>query len=115
MSRLVALAGFALLAIASPAAAAAPDAVQAEIAHISEGIDGVVGVAAWRLDGRGPRVLVNADQQFPMASTYKVPIAGTVLSQVDNGRLKLDQLVPIDPNMMFESEGLADTLHHSGV
>jgi beta-lactamase class A len=115
MSRLVALAALAFASFAVPASAAAPAAVQAEIAHISQGIDGVVGVAAWRLDGTGPRVLVNADQQFPMASTFKVPIAGTVLSQVDNGRLKLDQLVPVDPNMMVESEGLAETFHHPGV
>jgi beta-lactamase class A len=115
MSRLIAFAGLVLLAFAVPAAAAPPSAVQAEIAHISQRIDGVVGVAAWRLDGRGPRVLVNADQQFPMASTYKVPIAGTVLSQIDKGRLRLDQLVPVDPNMMVESEGLAETFHHPGV
>jgi len=115
MSRLVALAALFLFAFASPASAAAPAAIQAEIAHISQGIDGVVGVAAWRLDGRGPKLLVNADQQFPMASTFKVPIAGTVLSQVDKGRLKLDQLVPVDSNMMVESEGLAETFHHPGV
>ena len=88
MSRLVAFAALALLATASPVVAAPPTVVQAEIAHIAQGIDGVVGVAAWRLDGKGPRVLVNADQLYPMASTFKVPIAGTVLSQVDSGRIR---------------------------
>src|SRR4051812_34839478 len=111
MPRLIAFAALAL-ACAAPAFAAPTEPVRAEIARISNGIDGVVGVAAWRLDGRGPRVLVNADQQFPMASTFKVPIAGTVLSQVDSGRLKLDQLVPVDPNMIVESEGLAETFSH---
>ena len=115
MSRLIGLAALLLFAFDAPASAAGPAAVQAEIANISKGIDGVVGVAAWRLDGRGEKVLVNADQQFPMASTFKVPIAGTVLSQVDKGRLKLDQLVPVDPNMMVDSEGLAETFHHPGV
>jgi beta-lactamase class A len=114
MSRLIVLAALAL-ACAAPASAATTAPVQAEIARISNQVDGVVGVAAWRLDGRGPRILVNAEQQFPMASTFKVPIAGTVLSQVDNGRLKLDQLVPVDPNMMVESEGLAETFSHPGV
>jgi beta-lactamase class A len=95
---------------AGPAAA-----VQSEIANISKSIDGVVGVAAWRLDRRGETVLVNAEQQYPMASTFKVPIAATVLSQVDKGRLKLDQLVAIDPNMIVDSEGLAETFHHPGV
>lgn len=114
MSRLIALAAL-TLACASPASAASTAPVQAEIGRIAHGIDGVVGVAAWRLDGTGPRILVNADQQYPMASTFKVPIAGTVLSQVDAGKLRLDQLVPIDPNMMVESEGLAETFHHPGV
>src|SRR5881275_3158913 len=108
MPRLIVLAALALLAGAAPAAATGTAPVQAEIARIAQPVEGIVGVAAWRLDGRGPRVLVNADQSFPMASTYKVPIAGTVLSQVDKGRLRLDQLVPVDPNMMVESEGLAE-------
>lgn len=115
MSRLAFFASFLLFALEAPASATAPAAVRAEIANISKSIDGVVGVAAWRLDGRGARVLVNADQQYPMASTFKVPIAGTVLSQVDSGRLKLDQLVPVDPNMVVDSEGLAETFHHPGV
>ena len=115
MSRLIFLAAPFLVALSAPAPAAAPAAVQSEIADIAKSIDGVVGVAAWRLDGRGEKVLENADQQYPMASTFKVPIAGTVLSQVDSGKLKLDQLVPVDPNMMVESEGLAETFRHPGV
>jgi len=116
MSRLALFASLLLVALDTPALAAGPAAaVQSEIANISKSIDGVVGVAAWRLDGRGQRVLVNADQQYPMASTFKVPIAATVLSQVDKGRLKLDQLVAIDPNMIVDSEGLAETFHHPGV
>lgn len=114
MPRLIAFAAF-VVALAAPASAASTAPVQTEITRISSQIDGVVGVAAWRLDGRGPRILVNADQQFPMASTFKVPIAGTVLSQVDTGRLKLDELVPVDPNMMVQSEGLAETFAHPGV
>jgi beta-lactamase class A len=114
MPRLKPLVALALFA-ASPATAADTAPLRSEIAHISQGIDGVVGVAAWRLDGRGPRVLVNADQQYPMASTFKLAIAGAVLAQIDSGRLKLDQLVPVDPNMMVESEGLAETFRHPGV
>jgi beta-lactamase class A len=114
MPRLIALVAL-LLACATPASAADTAPVKTEITRISNQIDGVVGIAAWRLDGRGPRILVNADQQFPMASTFKVPIAGTVLSQVDSGRLKLGQLVPVDPDMVVESEGLAETFSHPGV
>ena len=114
MPRMIALAAFALL-IAAPAAAADVAPLQAEIARIARPVDGTIGIAAWRLDGRGPRVLVNADQPFPMASTFKVAVAGAILSKVDRGELSLDQLVPIDPAMVVESEGIAQTFKHPGV
>ena len=91
-----------------------PNILQAEITRIGQPIDGTIGVAAWRLDGRGPRVLVNAGQRFPMASTFKVAVAGAILSKVDRGE-PTDQLVPVDPAMMVESEGLASTFRHPGV
>jgi beta-lactamase class A len=72
-------------------------------------------VAAWRADRRGPRVLINADQCFPMASTFKVAVAGTILSQVDSGRLSLGQLVPVPAAMVVQSEGIAEIAKHSGV
>jgi beta-lactamase class A len=114
MPRLIAFAALALLA-AVPAAAADTAQLQAEIVRIAKPVDGTVGVAAWRLDSRGPRVLVNAGQPFPMASTFKVAVAGAILSKVDRGELSLDQLVPVDPAMMVESEGLASTFRHPGV
>lgn len=114
MSRLIALAALALLA-AAPVNAAGIAPVQAEIARIAAPVEGTVGVAAWRLDGRGPRILVNADQPFPMASTFKVAVAGAILSKVDRGELSLDQLVPIDPGMVVVSEGIAETFRHPGV
>src|SRR5579872_4637817 len=59
------------------------------------GTSGVVGVAAWRLDGKGPRVMVNAEAAFPMASTFKVAVAGKVFDRIDKGELKLDQMISI--------------------
>lgn len=112
MPRLIALA--LALALASPATAQ-PSAIQAEIARIARPAEGIVGVAAWRLDGRGERVLVNPDQPFPMASTFKVAVAGAILRKVDRGELSLDQLIPVDPAMVVESQGLAATFRHPGV
>ena len=83
--------------------------------RIAAPVDGIVGVAAWRLDGRSERVLVNADQPFPMASTFKVAVAGAILAKVDRGELSLDRLIPVDPDMMVESGGLAATFRHPGV
>ena len=104
------------ISLSSPAVAAEPmQALQAELSHLSKPAEGVVGIAAWRLDGTGARVLVNADQGFPMASTFKVAVAGKILADVDAGRLSLDQLVPVPHAMMVESEGLAATFRHEGV
>ncbi len=114
MPRLVAFAALALLA-ASSVPAASSSAIEAEISRIAQPVDGTIGIAAWRLDGSGPRVLVNADQRFPMASTFKVAVAGTILSKVDRGEISLDRLVPVDPAMMVQSEGLASTFRHPGV
>ena len=102
MPRLIALA--LALALTAPATAQ-PSAIQAEIARIAKPAEGIVGVAAWRLDGRGGRVLVNADQLFPMASTFKVAVAGAILGKVDRGELSLDQLVPVDPAWWLSPEG----------
>lgn len=113
MPRLIALAVVALAWVAP--AAANPAVVRAEIERIAEPAEGVVGVAAWRLDGRGERVLVNADQPFPMASTFKVAVAGAILAKVDRSELKLDQIVPVDPDMVVQSGGLAATFRHAGV
>ena len=50
-----------------------------------------------------------------MASTFKIAVAGAILSKIDKGQLSLKQLVPVDYAMMVESEGLAATFHHPGV
>lgn len=64
----------------------------AEIERLAEASLGTVGVAAIHLEsGRG--VLLNADERFPMASTYKVPIAVEILAQVDEGKRSLDDLI----------------------
>lgn len=65
-------------------------ALQQQVEQIARGARGRVGVAAMDLDGGGI-VLLNGDQPFPMASTAKIAIAATYLSQVESGRLRLDQ------------------------
>lgn len=95
--------------------AAGLEADIAAIAKAAQGSAGMVGVAAWRLDGTGPKVLVNADEAYPMASTFKVAVAGRVLQRVDKGELKLDQMIAIDPDRMVDSEVIADRFIHPGV
>ena len=117
MHSLIAAAAVAIaLLVPAPAQAAKQPAIlTAEIARLAAPAEGVVGVAAWRLDGRGPRILINADRGFPMGSTFKVAVAGAILSKVDRGEIALDQLVPVDPAIVVESEGIAQVARHPGI
>ncbi|WP_226019036.1 class A beta-lactamase [Novosphingobium sp. FKTRR1] len=115
----VVLAG-ALALLASDTAMAGVDAdpVTSDIAALAKtgaGSTGVVGVAAWRLDGTGPSVLLNPDARFPMASTFKVAVAGAVLKRVDDGSVSLDRMIPITLDEMVDSEVIQDRFIHPGV
>ena len=63
--------------------------LEAEIARLAESALGVVGVGALHLES-GQEVYLNPDVRFPMASTYKVPIAVQMLSLVDMKEHSLD-------------------------
>jgi beta-lactamase class A len=96
-------------------AESASPTVEAEIRRIANAAAGEVGVAAWRLDGHGPRILLNADEAFPMASTFKVAVAGALLAKIDAGTLTLETVLPVDKSRYVESEVIADAFIHSGV
>ncbi|HEY3814682.1 MAG TPA: class A beta-lactamase [Caulobacteraceae bacterium] len=119
LSAFVLAAGLALApGLAFAQAPSSIDRLAADVAVMSRagaGSAGTVGVAAWRLDGAGPRLLVHADEPFPMASTFKVAVAGAVLQRVQDGKLSLDKMISIDPDRMIDSEVLADRFIHPGV
>ncbi|WP_116810523.1 class A beta-lactamase [Steroidobacter cummioxidans] len=89
--------------------------LEAEIARLSAPIGGKVGVAAWQLDGKGERILVNAGERFPMASTFKIAVAGAILANVDAGKLQLEQLVAVQPTDIVPSDGVASLAIHPGI
>jgi len=68
-------------------------AIERQVAAIVAQGRGRIGVAAVDLDGGG-QVMINGDMPFPMASTAKIAIAATYLSGVEQGRLRLDSIVP---------------------
>src|SRR5439155_24440591 len=68
--------------------------LQNEIEQIALAAKGRVGVAAVVLD-TGETVSLNPHDHFPMQSVYKLPIGMAVMKQVDAGKLKLDQKVPV--------------------
>jgi beta-lactamase class A len=89
-------------------------ALEARIAALAELSGGRMGVMAFNLDGGEP-VSLNPDEPFPMASTFKIAVAATVLARVDAGELALDDMIEIDPGSHVMSEVIADRFIHPGV
>lgn len=94
--------------------ARARTAIEAEIARIAASIGGETGVYAVHLE-TGTTLAVNSADAFPMASTFKIAVAGAILAQVDSGRLSLDQLVTVDPALVVSSEGIAEVFPYPGL
>ena len=69
--------------------------VVAEIGRIGNAAKGTVGVAAIHLE-TGRRVVFNADELFPMASTVKVAVAAKILDMVDEGQISLTSPIPVE-------------------
>jgi beta-lactamase class A len=87
---------FALLAfVAQPAAAASSPnltTLEQQLSSMVSSKSADVGIAALDLN-TGETVSIKGNTPFPMASTVKVAIAATYLSDVDAGRRSLDDQV----------------------
>lgn len=101
-------------AAASRQSPAARTAVEVEIARIARTSGGEVGVSARHLES-GLTLSLNDKELFPMASTFKIAVAATLLAQVDAGRLSLEQIIPVDPALVLSSEGIAEIFPYPGV
>jgi len=84
------------LSAVPPLPAADPrGAIEADLARLASPAKGVVGVHAIHVES-GRSVSLNASDRYPMASTYKVPIALAVLHQVDVGTIRLDERLAVE-------------------
>jgi beta-lactamase class A len=71
--------------------------LQVELKRIADSAPAKVGIGVIHVE-TGREVFVNRAEWFPMASTYKIPMAVEVLTRVDRRELRLDSLVPIEPS-----------------
>jgi len=89
--------------------------LQQEIERLAPLAGGTVGVAAVHLES-GREVYFNRGDRFPMASTYKVPIAVQLLTRVDRGEVRLDSLIALTPADLHPGSGtLTELLDDPGV
>ena len=70
--------------------------LEAQIAEIAAQSQGRVGVSAVLLE-TGDAAELNGDEQFPMQSVYKLPIAMAVLYASSVGKLSLNQQISVRP------------------
>jgi len=89
--------------------------LEREIARLAKGAGGVVGVSAIHLE-TNRRVSLNGSERFPMASTYKVPIAVQLLTRVDQSELRLDQMIQLQQSDLHPGSGtLSDLFNQKGL
>lgn len=89
--------------------------LEREMARLAAVAGGVVGATALHLE-TGRRVSINGTDRFPMASTFKVPVAVELLRRVDAGELRLDQMIEIKPGDMHPGSGtLSDLFNKPGL
>jgi beta-lactamase class A len=79
-------------------------ALEREIERLSRQAGGVVGVGAKHLES-GATVSLKGKERFPMASTYKVPIALQLLNRVDRGEIRLEQMVQVESKDLHPGSG----------
>lgn len=107
------------IAISATSARVATDpalqVLEREIARLAKVSGGVVGVTAIHLE-TGKRVSMNGGERFPMASTFKIPIAVQLLTRIDKGEVKLDQMIDIKQSDLHPGSGtLADLFNKGGL
>ncbi len=62
----------------------------------------------------GRQVSMNGTERFPMASSFKVPIAVQLLTRIDKGEVKLDQMIEIKQSDLHPGSGTLSDLFNKG-
>lgn len=97
--------------VASIAQASEPNLqrLEREMARLAKTSGGITGVTALHLE-TGRRVSVNGNERFPMASSYKIPIAVQLLTLVDQGKVRLNQMIELKAEDLHPGSGTLTNL-----
>lgn len=101
-----------LVFAATTAAACSPSALKVDAASAAHGVQGKLGVSARVLEAQ-QSFSFHGKHGFPMQSVYKLPIAIATLHRVEQGGLKLDQMVKIVPEDLIPPAGHSPLRDHS--
>jgi beta-lactamase class A len=79
------------------------------LSRLSTIAGGKVGIGIHHLE-TGREVYLNADEPFPMASTFKVPVAFQLFTLVDLGKVRLDSMITVQPQDLHPGSGTLSNL-----
>lgn len=80
-----------------------------EIARFEKATGGSIGIGAIHLES-GRSFHYNAEERYPMASTYKVPIAVQLLSRIEKGEIQLSDMVQVEKSDLHPGSGTISRL-----
>jgi beta-lactamase class A len=83
--------------------------LEAEIGRLSAISGGKVGVGIIHIES-GRELFVNGSEPFPMASTFKVPIAVELLTRVQAGTVRLDSMITVKQTDLHPGSGTLTNL-----
>lgn len=103
MKKLFYLTTIVILAISTKTNAQTIYSLRQKIQHIVTTKNAVVGVSIRGNNGKDTLSL-HGDRRFPMQSVFKFHIALAVLTEIDNGKLSLDQKIEIGKDELFRED-----------
>lgn len=94
---------FALLVVLVPCIkVSAQPALRQTLRDIAESITGDVGIALHLIE-RGDTLSYHGTHPYPMQSVYKFQLALQVMNDVDNGKISLDQHLPVPKDEFYHN------------
>ncbi|MEW6209408.1 MAG: class A beta-lactamase [Acidobacteriota bacterium] len=89
--------------------------LEREMARLARVGGGTVGATAIHLETQR-RVSINGGERFPMASTFKVPIAVQLFTRIDQGEVRLEDMIEIKQKDLHPGSGtLSDLFNKPGL
>jgi beta-lactamase class A len=89
--------------------------LEQQLEFVARATDAVTGISATHIES-GRSISIKGVESFPMASAFKLPVAVQILSLVDEGKLTLDKMVPLEPPDLHPGSGkLTELFFHPGV
>jgi beta-lactamase class A len=83
--------------------------LERELDRLEKLSGGLLGVTAIHVE-TGEKLSRNGRDRFPMASTFKVPVAVELFARVDRGEVRLDEMVDLKPSDLHPGSGTLTNL-----